>query len=154
MFALGENCRENYFTQSHMNFNTTYVRRRYPLKLTTKNLLRSHWMCNGRPDFTFTFTYLLTVRVVGAPQMTVQPVFSSFFMFSTALWDLANSRPDVVFPPLFPFATPDWQLTMFSIHLQRVLCRSLVELLGRQTDRQKSYRKRHESRKISGVEDL
>ena len=32
----------------------------------------------------------LTARVVGAPQMILQPVFS---MFSTALWDLANSRP-------------------------------------------------------------
>ena len=37
--------------------------------------------------FTFTFTYSLTVGVVGAPCMTSQPVSS------TALWDLANSRP-------------------------------------------------------------
>ena len=36
--------------------------------------------------------YPLTVRVVGAPQMTSQPV-SPFSLFSTALWDLANSRP-------------------------------------------------------------
>ena len=34
------------------------------------------------------------MRVVGAPQMISQPVSSiSFFLFSTALWDLANSRP-------------------------------------------------------------
>ena len=35
----------------------------------------------------------LTARVVGAPQMILQPVFSIFSLFSTALWDLANSRP-------------------------------------------------------------
>ena len=37
--------------------------------------------------------YLLTARVVGAPQMISQPVSSIFSLFSTALWDLANSRP-------------------------------------------------------------
>ena len=37
--------------------------------------------------------YLLTTRVVGAPQMISQPVSSIFSLFSTALWDLANSRP-------------------------------------------------------------
>ena len=37
--------------------------------------------------------YPLTARVVGAPQMIWQPVFSIFSMFSTALWDLPNSRP-------------------------------------------------------------
>ena len=42
--------------------------------------------------FTVTFTYPLTAEVAGAPQMTSQPV-SSIFLFSTALWDLANSRP-------------------------------------------------------------
>ena len=42
--------------------------------------------------FTSTFTYPLTARVVGAPQMSSQGV-SSKFLFSTALWDLANSRP-------------------------------------------------------------
>ena len=35
----------------------------------------------------------LTARVVGAPQMISQPVFSIFFLFSTALWNLSNSRP-------------------------------------------------------------
>ena len=35
----------------------------------------------------------LTTRVVGAPQMILQPVSSIFPLFSTALWDLANSRP-------------------------------------------------------------
>ena len=46
----------------------------------------------------------LTARVVGASQIILQPVFSIFSLFSTALWDLPNSRPvhipDVVFPPL------------------------------------------------------
>ena len=41
---------------------------------------------------TFTFTYPLTLRVTGAPQIISQPV-SSIFLCSTALWDLANSRP-------------------------------------------------------------
>ena len=39
-----------------------------------------------------TFTYPLTAGVVGAPQMTSQPV-SSIFLFPTALWDLAKCRP-------------------------------------------------------------
>ena len=37
-------------------------------------------------------TYPLTARVVGAPQINSQPV-SSIFPFSTALWELAHSRP-------------------------------------------------------------
>ena len=36
--------------------------------------------------------YPLTTRVVGAPQMISQPSLSNFVLFSTALWDLANSR--------------------------------------------------------------
>ena len=36
----------------------------------------------------------LTARVVGAPQTTSPPVFLHPSPFSTALWDLANSRPD------------------------------------------------------------
>ena len=43
--------------------------------------------------FFFTFIYPLTARVVGEPQMTSQPVSSIFLFFSTALWDLANSKP-------------------------------------------------------------
>ena len=35
----------------------------------------------------------LTARVVGAPQMILQPVVSFFSLFSTALWDLPNSMP-------------------------------------------------------------
>ena len=37
--------------------------------------------------------YPLTAKVVGAPQMISQPVFSIFFLFSTTLRDSANSRP-------------------------------------------------------------
>ena len=37
--------------------------------------------------------YPVTARVVGAPQMISQPVFCIFPLFSTALRDLANSRP-------------------------------------------------------------
>ena len=39
------------------------------------------------------FAYPLTARVFGAPQMTSQPVSSIFSLFSTALWELVNSRP-------------------------------------------------------------
>ena len=39
--------------------------------------------------------YPLTVRVVGTPLMTSQPV-SSIFLFSAALWDLGN--PDLYIP--------------------------------------------------------
>ena len=63
------------------------------------------WVQNGEPYnvglhvsdlrffFTSTFTYPLTAGVVGTPQTTSQPVSSIFSVFSTALWDLANSRP-------------------------------------------------------------
>ena len=37
--------------------------------------------------------YPLVARVVGALQMILQPVFLHFSLFSTALWDLPNSRP-------------------------------------------------------------
>ena len=47
---------------------------------------------NQSAFFTFIFTYPLTVEAVGAPQINSQPV-SSLSLFSTALWDLANSRP-------------------------------------------------------------
>ena len=40
----------------------------------------------------FIFTFALTMEVIGAPQMTSPPI-SSIFLFSTALWDLADSRP-------------------------------------------------------------
>ena len=42
--------------------------------------LKSHLICP------------LTAKVVGAPRMISQPVFS-IFPFSTAFWDLANSKP-------------------------------------------------------------
>ena len=44
-------------------------------------------------SFTFSFTYSFTAGVVGAPQMTSQPLSSISSLFSSALWDLANSRP-------------------------------------------------------------
>ena len=37
--------------------------------------------------------YPLTARVIRAPQMISQPVSTIFSLFSTALWNLANSRP-------------------------------------------------------------
>ena len=60
---------------------------------------RTFLLCNR--TFTFAFIYPQTLRIVGAPRMTSQPV-SSFFLFSTALWGelQACPFPDVVFPPL------------------------------------------------------
>ena len=94
----------------------------------------------------FTFTYPLTVRVVGAQQMTSQPV-SSIFLLSTALWNFENARPvyslmlsfhfffclPCLLPPsTVPFkivsARPDEQKTCpyhFSLHLFMMVWRSL-----------------------------
>ena len=43
--------------------------------------------------FIIIIVHPFTARVLGAPQMILQPVFSIFSLFSSALWDLANSRP-------------------------------------------------------------
>ena len=43
--------------------------------------------------FIIIIVHPFTARVLGAPQMILQPVFSIFPLFSSALWDLANSRP-------------------------------------------------------------
>ena len=49
--------------------------------------------------------YPLTARVVGAPQMILQPVFSPFFLVLHCPLGPAELQacpfPDVVFPPLF-----------------------------------------------------
>ena len=50
-------------------------------------------LCKVHLKFIIIIIYPLTARVVGAPQMTSQPVFSIFLLFSTALWDLPDSRP-------------------------------------------------------------
>ena len=48
-------------------------------------------------------TYPFTARVVGAPQMTSQPVFSIFSVLycPLELGELYTSTRDVVFPPFF-----------------------------------------------------
>ena len=51
-----------------------------------------NYMVDGALKPVFTFTYHLTARITGAPQLSSQPV-PSFFSVSTALWDSANSRP-------------------------------------------------------------
>ena len=57
----------------------------------------------------------LIIRVIGAPQMTSQPVSSIFLCSPLPLWDLANSRPWCCLPnsfwlglpcPLPPFTVP------------------------------------------------
>ena len=53
--------------------------------------LKSHQKTNKQTKSTKCM--YITTRVVGAPQMTLLPVFSIFTLFSTTLWDLPNSRP-------------------------------------------------------------
>ena len=67
--------------------------------------------------------YPLTARVAGAQQMISQPVFS-IFPFSTALWDLANSR----FIHSFMFSSHRFLylpfiLTSFTVPYKMVLAR-------------------------------
>ena len=53
-----------------------------------------NWLTTNRSvSTTIIIIYPLTARVVGAPQMISQPVFLRFSLFSTALWDLLNSKP-------------------------------------------------------------
>ena len=55
-----------------------------------------HMHCRIDFQLHIQFSHLIypsTARVVGAPQMISQPISSTFSLFSTALWDLANSRP-------------------------------------------------------------
>ena len=63
--------------------------------------------------------YPLTARVVGAPQMTSQPV-SSISLFSTALWDLVKPRPFHSFSRLFCLPC---QLPPFNVPCKMVLAR-------------------------------
>ena len=63
--------------------------------------------------FTFTFTYPLTARVVGAPQIIWQPVFSIFLCspLPSGLGELkACSFTDVVYPPLLLCALSSFPL--------------------------------------------
>ena len=52
-----------------------------------------HAMARRFVFFTFTFAYPLTAGVVGAPTDDFATTFLNFSLFSTALWDLANTRP-------------------------------------------------------------
>ena len=66
----------------------------------------------------------LTARVTGAPQMILQPVFSIFFLFSTALWDLPNSRPvHSLMLSSHLFLCPPCLLPPFTVPCKMVLAR-------------------------------
>ena len=68
-------------------------------------------------------TYALTSRVVGKPQMILQPVSSIFL--STALWDLANSRPvHSLMLPSHLFLCPPCLLPPFTVPCKMLLARS------------------------------
>ena len=64
-----------------------------------------------------------TARVIGAPQMILQPVFS-IFLFSTALWDLPNSRPvHSLMLSSHLFLCPPGLLLPFTVPCKMVLAR-------------------------------
>ena len=79
--------------------------------------------------------YPLTARVVGAPQIISQTVSSIHFsLFSTAPWDLANSRPVHSLTLSFRlFLCLPWSGVMFSDELKLVL--------GRRDGRQRVWRR-------------
>ena len=69
--------------------------------------LRSRFLGSVGNVFLYTFPYLSIAGVIGAPQMTLQPVLSIFSVLyrPLELCDLqACPFPDVVFPPLLLFA--------------------------------------------------
>ena len=86
LIRAGSNVNAQNFVSCHLWCRRDWCRSRYHHHHLSKTLSLS-----ATTAF-FTFTYPLTARVVGAPQMISQPV-SSIFSVSTALWDLANSRP-------------------------------------------------------------
>ena len=73
----------------------------------------------------FIFTYFLTAVVVGAPQITSQPVSSIFSLFSKAFWNFANSSPvhSLMLSSLLFFYLP-CLLSPFTVPCKRVLARS------------------------------
>ena len=65
----------------------------------------------------------LTARVIGAPQMILQPVFS-IFLFSTALWDLPDSRPvHSLMLSSYLYLCPPCLLPPFTVPCKMVLAR-------------------------------
>ena len=81
---------------------------------------RKSWNCSR---YSPSPTYSLTAGVDGAPQMTSQR-FLHFSLFSTALWDLANSRPVhslMLFSNLF-FCLP-CLLPLFTVPCKMILAR-------------------------------
>ena len=69
-------------------------------------------------------TYPLTARVVGAPQMISRPASSIFSLLSTALGDLANSRPvhSLMLPSHLFFCLP-CLLPAFTVSCKMVVAR-------------------------------
>ena len=66
----------------------------------------------------------LNARVVWAPQMILQPVFSIFSLFSSALWDLPNSRPvHSLMLSSHLFLCPPCLLPRFTVPCKMVLAR-------------------------------
>ena len=68
--------------------------------------------------------YPLAARVVDAPQMISQPVFSIFSMFFTDLWDLLNSWPVLsLMLSSHLFLCPPCLLPPFTVPCKTVLAR-------------------------------
>ena len=99
------------------------------VKMRTDNrrgMVLEYHQSTGRREFKITFNYPLAAGVVGTPQMTSQPVFSLHFsLFSTTLWDLANSRPvhSLTLSSYLFFCLP-CLLSPFTVPCNMVLARS------------------------------
>ena len=75
----------------NLKSHTRHKERKISHQNTSENSIHSPQHCVW--VFIIIIINPLTARFVGAPQMILQPVFSIFLLFSTALWDLTNSRP-------------------------------------------------------------
>ena len=74
-------------------WNSPSPRGQWRTQKNGENWLWSPMWCPNGEGIIIIIINPLTARVLGAPQMILQPVFSIFILFSTALWDLPNSRP-------------------------------------------------------------
>ena len=84
------------FLPSRTDWNQSSVQLKIISTHTEKLVCTSLYLWKAFPKGFIIITIIqpLTVRVVGVPQMISQPVSSIFSpLFSTVLWDLANSMP-------------------------------------------------------------
>ena len=108
------------------------VNQHYHSNFLTRTLVHFPSLCSTHGRTVSPCPSLLTARVVGAPEMSSQSFYSHFPLFSTALWDLANSRP-VHFLMLssYLFFCLLCFLPKFSVPCKMVLARPDGQAVGR-----------------------